>query len=75
MIIAENMVVHGTRAIVKSYAKINLTLDVLGKLENGYHEIESIMQTVNLFDLIIIDRKDSGIDIHTNLKFLPYLDK
>ena len=75
MLIAENMVVHGNRAIVKSYAKINLTLDVLGKMENGYHEIESIMQTVNLFDLIIIDRTTKDINIHTNLKFLPTNEK
>ena len=75
MLIAENMVIHGNRAIVKSYAKINLTLDVLGKLENGYHEIESIMQTVNLFDLIIIDRTAKDINIHTNLKFLPTNEK
>ena len=75
MLIAENMVVHGNRAIVKSYAKINLTLDVLGKMENGYHEIESIMQTVNLFDLIIIDRTAKDINIHTNLKFLPTNEK
>lgn len=75
MLISENMVVHGERAIVKSYAKINLTLDVLGKMENGYHEIESIMQTINLFDLIIVDRTEKGIDVHTNLKFLPTNEK
>lgn len=75
MLISENMVVHADRAIVKSYAKINLTLDVLGKMENGYHEIESIMQTINLFDLIIIDKVEHGIQIHTNLKFLPINEK
>lgn len=71
MLIAEDMVIKGNRAIVKSYAKINLTLDVLGKTENDYHEIESIMQTVNLFDLVIIDKTSCDITIHTNLKFLP----
>lgn len=75
MLISENMVIKGERAIVKSYAKINLTLDVLGKLENGYHEIESIMQTINLFDLIIVDKTAKGIAIHTNLKFLPENEK
>ena len=75
MLISDNMVIHGNRAMVKSYAKINLTLDVLGKMENGYHEIESIMQTVNLFDLIIIDRTSKDINIHTNLKFLPTNEK
>ncbi len=75
MLIAENMVIKGDRAILKSYAKINLTLDVLGKLENGYHEIKSIMQTVNLFDLVVVDKTDAGIDIRTNLKFLPTNEK
>ncbi len=75
MLIADDMIIHGSRAILKSYAKINLTLDVLGKMENGYHEIESIMQTVNLFDLIIVDRTEFGITITTNLKFLPTNEK
>lgn len=75
MLLAENMVIKGDRAILKSYAKINLTLDVLGKLENGYHEIKSIMQTVNLFDLIVVDKTESEIDIRTNLKFLPTNEK
>ncbi len=75
MLIPENMIISGNRAIAKSYAKINLTLDVLGKLENGYHEIKSIMQTLNLFDLIIVDKKDRGIEINTNLKFLPTNEK
>ncbi len=75
MLIRENMVINGDRAIVKSYAKINLTLDVLGRMENGYHEIESIMQTVGLFDLIVADKIPKGIKLHTNLKFLPTNEK
>ncbi len=38
-----------------AYAKINLTLDVLGKREDGYHDLESVMQTVSLRDDIEID--------------------
>lgn len=75
MLIHKDMVINGERAMVRSYAKINLTLDVLGKMENGYHEIESIMQTVGLFDLIIADKTARGIQLHTNLKFLPTNDK
>lgn len=37
---------------VHSYAKINLTLDVLGKRADGYHELATIMQTVDLFDTL-----------------------
>lgn len=39
----------------KAYAKINLTLDVLGKREDGYHDLKSIMQTISLYDTVEID--------------------
>ena len=35
---------------VKTAAKINLALDVTGKLPNGYHDLESVFQTVGLYD-------------------------
>ena len=35
---------------VKAPAKINLTLDVLGRRENGYHDLRMIMQTIDLCD-------------------------
>jgi len=38
-----------------AYAKINLTLDVLGKREDGYHDLKSVMQTISLRDDIEID--------------------
>ncbi len=39
----------------KAYAKINLTLDVLGKREDGYHDLKSVMQTVSLWDYVEMD--------------------
>ena len=39
----------------KAYAKLNLTLDILGKREDGYHELESVMQQITLCDEIEID--------------------
>lgn len=75
MSLADHVVIIGNRALARSYAKINLTLDVIGKLDNGYHEIEMIMQTINLFDLIIIDKAECGIKISTNLKYLPNNEK
>lgn len=39
---------------LKSAAKINLSLDVVGKLENGYHLIESVFQTIGIYDTIEI---------------------
>ena len=65
----------GRRAITRSYAKINLTLDVLSKRENGYHDIKMIMQTVSLFDLILVDKTHRGISISTNLPYLPCNEK
>ena len=56
---------------VMSYAKINLTLDVLRKREDGYHELKMIMHTVSLFDSINIRRSENGIFLKTNLKYLP----
>lgn len=73
--LAENTVIIGKRAITRSFAKINLTLDVLAKRENGYHDIKTIMQTVSLFDLIIIDKTNHGISISANLPYLPCNEK
>lgn len=44
---------------LKAAAKVNLSLDVTGKLENGYHLIESFFQTVGLYDVIDIELNDS----------------
>lgn len=38
-----------------AYAKINLTLDIMGKREDGYHELESVMQQITLCDDVEID--------------------
>ncbi|MDE6036204.1 MAG: 4-(cytidine 5'-diphospho)-2-C-methyl-D-erythritol kinase [Ruminococcus sp.] len=46
---------------IKSPAKINLALDVTGKLDNGYHSIESVFQTVSIYDEITVELTDSGI--------------
>ena len=73
--ITDNIVITGNRAMVRSYAKINLTLDVLGKRPNGYHDVKMIMQTVSLYDLVLVDRTDNGISISTNLRYLPVNEK
>lgn len=39
----------------KAYAKLNLTLDVLGKRPDGYHDLKSVMQTISLYDEIELD--------------------
>lgn len=55
----------------KAYAKINLGLDVLGTLPNGYHEVKMVMQTVDIWDELTFERTASGITISTNSKELP----
>ena len=42
-----------------AYAKINLYLDVLNKLENGYHNIKSVMQQISLYDSLSLDVSDT----------------
>lgn len=73
--LSNEIVINGKRAIARSYAKINLTLDVLGKRDNGYHDVEMIMQTVSLFDLILVDKHEGEISVKTNLYYLPNNDK
>ena len=46
---------------IKACAKINLGLDVIKKLENGYHQVKMIMQTVDICDELLLERADSGI--------------
>lgn len=60
------------RLTVYAPAKINLFLDITGKRQNGYHEIDSIMQTVDLCDVIDIELvgKD-GIEVHCSSEFAP----
>ncbi|MFQ7574331.1 MAG: 4-(cytidine 5'-diphospho)-2-C-methyl-D-erythritol kinase [Lachnospira sp.] len=57
---------------LKARAKINLGLDVLGVREDGYHEVRMVMQTVGLYDRLIINRiPQDDIIIKSNLNFLP----
>lgn len=57
---------------LKALAKINLGLDVVRRREDGYHEVRMIMQTIHLYDRLDIKMtKEPGIQIQTNLSFLP----
>jgi 4-diphosphocytidyl-2-C-methyl-D-erythritol kinase len=47
--------------ILPAYAKLNLTLDVVGRRPNGYHDIDSVMQTVSLHDLLWMERTDCRV--------------
>lgn len=56
---------------IKAYAKINLGLDVLGRLPDGYHEVKMIMQTVGIYDELTFEKSDEGIMIVTDSGELP----
>lgn len=60
------------RLELKALGKINLGLDLLGRRENGYHDVRMVMQTVYLYDRIIMKKsKTPGIRLETNLYYLP----
>lgn len=62
-----NEVIH-----LKSYAKINLYLDIGDKLENGYHYVETILQTIDLYDKVQIKKLDKPfLSVHCNHPEVP----
>lgn len=57
---------------LKARAKINLGLDVLGKRPDGYHEVRMVMQTIGIYDRMILTKiPEDDIRITSNLAFLP----
>lgn len=57
--------------IMESYGKVNLALDILYKRSDGYHEIKTIMQGINLKDRLIFKEIKEGIIIESNNSQLP----
>lgn len=57
---------------LKALAKINLGLDVVRRREDGYHEVRMVMQTIHLYDQLLIEKTNKpDIQIETSLPFLP----
>ncbi|TYQ14809.1 UNVERIFIED_CONTAM: 4-diphosphocytidyl-2-C-methyl-D-erythritol kinase [Acetivibrio alkalicellulosi] len=56
---------------LKANAKINLSLDILAKREDGYHEVKMIMQSIALHDDVIIDVIDEGINVLCDKHWVP----
>src|SRR5438067_3688228 len=50
----------GKMCFVQAYAKINLTLDVLGRRPDGYHELRTLMQTIDLYDTLCLSITDEN---------------
>lgn len=48
------------KVTVKAFAKINLMLDILRTLENGFHELFMLMQSVGLYDTVSVETDESG---------------
>ncbi len=60
------------KLLIKAPAKINLTLDVLHKREDGYHEVEMVMTTVDLSDRIeLSDIRENEIQVVSQNRFVP----
>lgn len=60
---------------LRAQAKINLSLDVTGRLENGYHTLQMIMQTISLCDEVFLEKTQEGIEILCDNHDLPCDEK
>lgn len=60
------------RLELNAYAKVNLGLDVLRRREDGYHELRMIMQTVDLYDTLTLEKtEEAGISMTCSVEGLP----
>ena len=56
----------------RAYAKLNLSLDILGQRPDGYHDLKMVMQSVSLHDTVSVTfREGEGITLATSLGYLP----
>lgn len=66
-----SMVIHE-----KAYAKLNLSLDIVEKMADGYHSMKMVMQSVELCDDVTIEcTEGTGIAVSTNLVYIPNDDR
>ncbi|WP_042678967.1 4-(cytidine 5'-diphospho)-2-C-methyl-D-erythritol kinase [Anaerosalibacter massiliensis] len=56
---------------IEAYGKINLALDVVGRRNDGYHDLNTIMQQIDLKDIITIKSREKGIKIECNIPEVP----
>jgi len=56
---------------LKAHAKINLSLDVIGKRQDGYHEVRMIMQSIALHDEVVIEKRAAGIKVECDKPWVP----
>ena len=61
---------------IQAFAKLNLTLDILGKREDGYHDLRMVMQSITLADTLTLEEnRGEGLRVNANLRFLPTGEK
>jgi len=59
------------RIVLKAYAKINWALDVLGERADGYHDVEMVMQSIDLCDIVSLTEKNDGISMGCDGDSIP----
>lgn len=68
----KNIVNENKIVTEKSNAKINLTLDIIGLLPNGYHDLRMVMHSVGLYDTVSVRKTESGkVELHTSSPLIP----
>lgn len=61
--------------LINAPAKVNLYLSVLGKRSDGYHDLQMIMQTVDLYDKVSISKIEKGIYVECKSPYIPKTEK
>ena len=56
---------------IKAYGKVNISLDVVGKREDGYHLLSMIMQNIDLYDEIEVEKQECVIILECNKSYVP----
>ena len=58
--------------VINAYAKLNLTLDILRRREDGYHDLRMVMQSISLHDTVALSQTDTGeMELKSGADFLP----
>jgi len=63
------------KIIVKARAKVNLSLDVLGTREDGYHEMQMVNHSIELHDTLTFESCDKEVNLTSNIKGIPLDEK
>ena len=55
---------------INAYAKVNLGLDVVRRLPNGYHQVKMVMQSVGIHDELTMEKAEEGMILTTDSEYL-----